>query len=534
MHIYCANCRAKYRVDEAKLAAIRARQPACKVCGEPVFRDDVDPAVPPGGDSGNTRVFDEATAAAAREAKSLPARFGNFRVDGLLGRGGMGSVYKGWDEALARPVAIKVLSEQLYANQDTRSRFLVEARALARLTHPNITQVFSAGQDGEQPWFAMEYVDGPSVQGLIKDNERIDAGEAVRIVRAVVEGLRHAQKAEIIHRDIKPGNILIAPDGTPKVTDFGLAKLIKEDHGLTTTGMVMGTPSYIAPEQAKGEPVDFRADIYSLGATFYEMVMGTPPFVADSTVTVLMKHINEPVRFPVQAVTAAVPPPVTGVIRKMMAKHPDGRHLSYDALAQDLDQLAARLAAPAESDPDKPASARRAPPARPVYREPEAPGWGRRLLLAGALLVVIGAGWRLTRSPGPAEPAEPVVASRPAAPVPPPAILHPASTEHLAEPAVLAPRKRGADVKVAQSLLELLPDEKVRVFGTLRNQETGPVRNLVVEISLYTDTDLLIAEASGPTEPPVVLPGETARFSVVFGRVSDVHHYTVRGWADVK
>jgi len=529
MHIYCASCGAKYRVEEAKLAAIRARKPACKACSGPVFREGVDPAIPPAGDAGSTRVFDEATAAAARAAPALPARFGSYRVDGLLGRGGMGSVYKAWDEALERPVAIKVLPAEFYGDKDTRARFLVEARALARLTHPNITQVFSAGQEGDQPWFAMEFVDGPSLQQVLREKGRLEATEAVRIVRGVTEGLRHAQKAGIIHRDIKPGNILLAPDGTPKVTDFGLAKLVKEDHRLTSTGMVMGTPTYISPEQAKGEAVDFRADIYSLGAAFYEMVMGTPPFSADTGVTLIMKHINEPVRFPVNTVTAAVPPPVTGVIRKMMAKHPDGRQLSYDALLVDLDLLAARLASgPAEDAGSAPSR----PVRRPVYRERAGSGWTGRLLLLMFALVVVGIGWQLLYRPD--VPSVPIAAAKRAAPRPPEPILNPVSREHLAAPTSTVPRKRGANVKMSESFIEIMPDERVRVFGTLRNQEPETLRNLSVEISLYTEQDLLIAEASGTTEPPVVLPGESARFSVVFDRVSDVHHYSARGWADVK
>jgi serine/threonine-protein kinase len=501
--IQCANCGTRYRVDDDKVARLRERNPACKSCGKPVFA-----AAAAAGDGSGT-------------GDALPEKIGGYRIETLLGRGGMGAVYKGWDESLQRFVAIKVLPSEYGRDQAARERFLIEARALARLIHPNITQIFTAGSEGDRPYFAMEFVDGPSVRDLLRQHGALEPVEAVRIVRGVSQGLQHAQRSDIVHRDIKPGNILIAADGTPKITDFGLAKLVKEDLQLTATGMVMGTPSYISPEQAKGEPSDFRADIYSLGATLYELVMGKPPFQADSAMTMLMKHINEPVRFPVAVREAAVPPVMTGVIRRMMAKTPDARHLSYDQLIGELEQLEARLREIAKQ------SALAAAPVA-VASAPVAGRGGSWWKLAAAVIVL--GGLYLALSGRVQQPADdvPVLKPLPAAAVeqaPPPeqAPPQPATQE--------APAVRTAELAVEQSFVELLGQDRLRVFGTVRNLEAGPVRDAHLEIVLYNAVDSELARQIVQPEPSALLAGETARFSALFNGAAGMERYEVRPWS---
>jgi len=503
--IQCANCGTRYRVDDDKVARLRERNPACKSCGKPVFA-----AAGAAGDKSGA-------------GDTLPERIGGYRVEELLGRGGMGAVYKGWDESLQRFVAIKVLPAEYGRDPSARERFLIEARALARLVHPNITQIFTAGSEGDRPYFAMEFVDGPSARDLLREHGTLDPAEAVRIVRGVSQGLQHAQRSDIVHRDIKPGNILIAADGTPKITDFGLAKLVKEDLQLTATGMVMGTPSYISPEQAKGEPSDFRADIYSLGATLYEMVVGKPPFQADSAMTMLMKHINEPVRFPVAVREAAIPPVMTGVIRRMMAKTPDARQLSYDQLIGELEQLEARLRELAKQST---LAAAPVPTASAAGTESGGSWWK-----LGAAAIVLG-GLYLALSGREDEPAvdAPVLRPLPAAAVvqsPPP---EPATPQTATQE---APAARRAELTVEQSFVEILAQDRLRVFGTVRNLEAGPVRDARLEIVLYNAVDSELARQIVQPEPAALLAGETARFSALFNDVAGMERYEVRPWSGV-
>jgi serine/threonine-protein kinase len=499
--VRCANCGARYRVDDDKVAQLRERNPVCKACAAPIFAAGRSPEQPPAA------------------AEALPERIGGYRIDAMLGRGGMGAVYKGWDESLHRYVAIKVLPGEYGRDAAARDRFLVEARALARLVHPNITQVFAAGSEGDRPYFAMEFVDGPSARDLLREHGRIEPAEAVRIVKGVSQGLQHAQRSDIVHRDVKPGNILIASDGTPKITDFGLAKLVKEDLQLTATGMVMGTPSYISPEQAKGERSDFRADIYSLGVTLYELVMGRPPFQADSAMTMLMKHISEPVRFPVASREAAVPPVMTGVIRRMMAKTPDARYLSYEHLITELDQIEARVRAQAQQAAEAPVPA-------PVTYSSAAGGqrgaswWMLAAVAAAAGVLYLGFSGRDAPQP-------PSVADHP-----PP---RPSATPRVAAPPEAAPAEapagRPADLAVAQSFVEILDVDRVRVFGSLRNMEAGPVRDLHLEITLYNAVDAVLARQVIEPVPAALLVGETARFSALFGGAAGMERYDVRAWS---
>ena len=273
------------------------------------------------------------------EGKRLdhPERFGPYRVEEVIGAGGMGIVYRALDESLQRQVALKTLVPALAADPEFVARFKREAQSAAALNHPHITQIYSIGQEGTVPFFAMELIRGRSLEALMKERGPLDPLEAARYMVQAAQGLRHAAQRKLIHRDIKPSNLMLSEDGIVKITDFGLAKAAKSDTRLTSTGEVLGSPGYISPEQAEGGAIDARSDIYSLGATFYHLVTGKLPFEAPTPVAMIIKHLNEPLRSP-RAVNPAIPYPIAAVIQRMMAKRPGERFQDYDALLRELER----------------------------------------------------------------------------------------------------------------------------------------------------------------------------------------------------
>ncbi|MBI4577385.1 MAG: protein kinase [Planctomycetes bacterium] len=277
----------------------------------------------------------------AGSPEAPPARIGRFRVDGVLGRGGMGVVYRCYDADLERIVAVKVLDRRLSTDAEFQERFRREARAAAALSHPNITTIYETGEDDGRLYFAMEWVDGPTLQRVLKDRGRLPAGEALRHVRDVAEGLRAAARLGIIHRDVKPSNVLIPERGPAKVTDFGLAKALGPASDLTASGVILGTPLYMAPEQGSGGTVDHRSDIYALGATLYHLICGVPPFTAENAVNVLVKHLVEPLPPPPAEVAGEVSDGLWALIRRMTAKRPEERYRDHDELLEDVDRLLA-------------------------------------------------------------------------------------------------------------------------------------------------------------------------------------------------
>src|SRR5262245_29586648 len=292
---------------------------------------------------------------------ALPKQLGAYRVLALLGSGGMGRVYRAMDEALDREVAIKTLLPALTADTDFVARFTREARAAASLNHPNITQVYATGQEGPIPFFAMELIRGRSLESVCRASGALEPYRAGAYIRQAALGLRHAAGKGLIHRDIKPSNLMLTEDGVVKVTDFGLAKAAGAESGLTATGEVLGSPGYISPEQAQGKPLDHRSDIYSLGATFYQLVTGRLPFQAPTAVAMILKHMNEPLRSP-RAVNAGIPFPLAAVIQRMMAKRQDERFQDYDALIAAIDPIPGVASSPLPSgDPERLTVHRRAP-----------------------------------------------------------------------------------------------------------------------------------------------------------------------------
>jgi serine/threonine protein kinase len=264
-----------------------------------------------------------------------PQSVPGYQILEELGRGGMGVVYKALQTSLKRPVALKMILAGNYAGPQDRARFELEAEAVARLQHPNIVQVYEVGVHQGLPFFSMEFCPGGSLAQMLKDNPLPPTG-AARLIEVLARAVRAAHEAHLIHRDLKPANVLLGVDGTPKITDFGLAKKLDEV-GQTHSGAVMGTPSYMAPEQAQGRTRDIgpAADIYSLGAMLYECLTGRPPFKGEHPVdTLLQVQSQEPV--PPSRLQPKVPRDLETICLKCLQKDPKNRYASAGDLAEDL------------------------------------------------------------------------------------------------------------------------------------------------------------------------------------------------------
>jgi eukaryotic-like serine/threonine-protein kinase len=258
-------------------------------------------------------------------------RIGHYEVLEILGRGGFGIVFRAYDEMLQRIVAVKVLSPQLATTSPARKRFLREARTSAQVRHENVVQVYEVG-DQPLPYLVMELVPGESLQQLLDRVGPLDVLEVLQIGRQIAEGLSAAHATDLIHRDIKPGNVLLEGGHQKiKITDFGLARAA-DDASITQSGIVAGTPMYMAPEQAKGDRIDQRADLFSLGSVLYQMVAGRPPFRANSTVAVL-KRVAEDTARPIREITPETPQWLCDIIAKLHAKSPDDRFQSAREVA---------------------------------------------------------------------------------------------------------------------------------------------------------------------------------------------------------
>ena len=275
-------------------------------------------------------------------SKGGATQVANYKITTKIGQGAMGSIYKAVQVSMDRIVALKVLAPRYATNDRFRERFLREARAVAKLNHPNIIQGIDVGESNGVYYFAMEYIDGPTVGELLKRGGALDEKRALNIVMQITRALNHAFQHGIIHRDIKPDNIMLTRDGVAKLCDLGLAKVASEEGPESTRpGASMGTPYYISPEQARGEPdVDTRSDIYSLGATFYHCAVGQVPYPGDSAAVVISMHLTEPLTPPRQR-NPLVTQPMEYIIMKMMEKAREDRYQTPQELLRDLDSVAA-------------------------------------------------------------------------------------------------------------------------------------------------------------------------------------------------
>jgi tRNA A-37 threonylcarbamoyl transferase component Bud32 len=259
---------------------------------------------------------------------------GRYRLEAKLGSGGMSTVYLARDQTLDRPVAVKVMHREMSEQADQLERFRQEARSVAKFSHPNVVSVIDAGEDGGHPYIVFEYIEGETLKQRISRNGALDPQEAIAYAIEIARGLSVAHARNMVHRDIKPQNILIDHEGRAKLTDFGISRQLEQD-GMTATGRVLGTTDYVAPEQAMGRKVDPRTDIYSLGVVLYEMLIGQVPFAADSQVGVAMKHVNEELP-DVQRRRPDVSAAVALVVERATAKDPAERYQQVSEMIDDL------------------------------------------------------------------------------------------------------------------------------------------------------------------------------------------------------
>jgi serine/threonine-protein kinase len=364
-----------------------------------------------------------------------------YEVHGTIGAGAMGEVYLAIDTTLGRRVALKILSEAHRDNAELRARFVREARAVAGISHPNVVQVFTTGEFDGRPYFAMEYLAGRDLGSIVREGgplaPRVAAGNLLDAAR----GLEAAAAAGIIHRDVKPSNLVRLDSGPVKVTDFGLAKPAKPtgDPALTALGVVVGTPDYIAPEQARGDEIDYRVDVYSLGCTLFYLLVGKAPYRRgndddDKYLKVVARHIREPAP-DARSVRPGVDDELADLALAMMHKSPDARP-GYPDIVDRLEDVRGRLARRPSSAIVQPApAAPPPPPTRPLEATPRPPSnlwlWlvslaSMAVLAAGLGLTVLGgrrsATAALPPDAGTAVPDAPARARPPEAPAPAPAV----------------------------------------------------------------------------------------------------------------
>ncbi len=263
---------------------------------------------------------------------------GRYRIEARIGSGGMAEVYRGIDPVLNRTVAIKVLLPQYARDTSFVARFRREAQAAARLNHANIVGVFDTGADGDTQYIVMEFIEGRTLADFLAAGRRLTPVQAAEVSQKVCGALAAAHAQGVIHRDIKPGNIMVTREGTVKVMDFGIARITSGAETAPQTSAVLGTASYLSPEQAQGGPVDARTDIYSLGTVLYELLAGRPPFTGESPVAIAFKQVNEtPV--PPSQLNPDVPPREDAVVMRALSKNPANRYQTAQEFSEDLERV---------------------------------------------------------------------------------------------------------------------------------------------------------------------------------------------------
>jgi serine/threonine protein kinase len=322
-------------------------------------------------------------------------QLGRYEITGLLGRGAMGVVYQARDPLIERTVAVKAVACGALPEKeaaDFEQRFFREAKSAGRLKHPNIVTIHDVGRDGELAWIAMEFLEGRSLREVLDAGAPLTIERIVEIVTSVADALAYAHAQGIVHRDVKPANIMLLEDGGVKIMDFGIAHL--PGGSLTLAGSVLGSPKYMSPEQVAGEKIDARADIFSLGSVLYEMLVGVPPFAGDNMHATMYQVVHKEPPSP-SSCTRGVPPELDAVVAKAMAKDPAHRHANAAEFATDLrraiDVPAATLPAPLQE-------ATRQPSGSPHAAQREFP---KTLIVFGGLAVIAVVAFLALRPPAP-------------------------------------------------------------------------------------------------------------------------------------
>jgi eukaryotic-like serine/threonine-protein kinase len=320
-----------------------------------------------------------------------------YELEELVGTGGMSSVFRAHDRQLERRVAIKILHEHYAEDPEYLERFRREARAVARLSHPNIVTVIDRGDDGGRQYIVFEHVDGENLKELVLRSGRLSVRRALELALSVADGLAFAHDHGLVHRDVKPQNVLLSSEGEVKVTDFGIARSLHMEHGVTQTGTVLGTGEYLAPEQASGKPVSPATDVYSLGVVLWELLAGDVPFVGENFVAVALRHVNEPPP-PLRERRPDVSPRLDAAVQRALAKDPARRFPSMTAFAKELRACLAEAEGEAAPPPPPPPEDDLAmtvvtPPApAPARQRSRPPARRRRRPLAWVLLALVVAG----------------------------------------------------------------------------------------------------------------------------------------------
>ena len=470
---------------------------------------------------------------------------GRYRLGPKIGDGGMAIVYRGFDTALGRGVAIKVLREQYAADRTFVARFEREAQAVAALVHPNIINIFDVGFDwddrsgtGVGHYFVMELIDGPNLKELIRARKSLPVDEIVAILTQVLSGLGYAHARALVHRDIKPQNIMLTPEGTAKVTDFGIAKGLA-DVTLTEAGFGMGTVHYISPEQARGEPATPASDLYAVGVMLYELLTGVLPFTGDSTVGIALKHVQEPPLSP-KRLNNTIPTPLAAITMRALAKEPgerfaDAREMAA-ALADWQHWRDRRVAPPPDTRSRRGAAAAGrgaavAAPAMPIVQQQTASrsrgnsrgGVGCLTWLTGtavllALVALIAVGYRLSPfGASAADPTSVVVAGLPTeAPEQPTATPEPAQatvTPLAGVPATLPATARPA---IGTPLPSARPSPTATVAAVAATATAAPATPTTKPTPSATATAALVnvPDLSGKTLPEAKAAAEEIGFVV--------------------
>jgi serine/threonine-protein kinase len=319
-----------------------------------------------------------------------------YELEELVGTGGMSTVFRAHDTQLDRRVAIKILHERYADDPEYLERFRREARAVAQLSHPNIVTVIDRGDDGGRQYIVFEHVEGENLKELVERTGRLPVRRALELVLPVADGLAFAHAHGLVHRDVKPQNVLLSREGEVKVTDFGIARSLDVEHGVTQTGTVVGTSEYLAPEQASGRPVSAATDVYSLGVVLWELLAGDVPFTGDNFVAVALRHLNEPPPS-LRERRPDVSPRLDAAVERALAKDPERRFPSMAALAKELRACLAEAEGEASAEDDSaltlitPRPPTHAPAPAPVRARHASRSRRRPLAYAVLALLVAGA-----------------------------------------------------------------------------------------------------------------------------------------------